>query len=216
MKKCENPLIPEITKTCKKRMFNLSSIKLPEGIKKKCVWCLGSLSGQQRRWCGEECVNAAQAWGYPQKEYGLGVLLIRQEFKCKICSFDWGTIIEEMYKRPKVPYGMVSHREKWRTVFSYWLTKALKDHMHSHDKPHRIEVDHILAISKGGQSLGLDNHQAICFDCHKAKTKIDNSGPRKNKVDKSSTVEDTDIKRSQYDETSADKLCDDSNDNSGD
>ena len=43
------------------------------------------------------------------------------------------------------------------------------------------EVDHIVPISKGGEALGLDNHQAICKTCHKAKTKIDNSGPRKKK-----------------------------------
>lgn len=44
------------------------------------------------------------------------------------------------------------------------------------------EVDHIVPISKGGQALGFDNHQAICKLCHKAKTKIDNSGPRKKKT----------------------------------
>ena len=44
------------------------------------------------------------------------------------------------------------------------------------------EVDHIVPIYKGGQSLGLDNHQCICYTCHKAKSKIDNSGPRKKRV----------------------------------
>lgn len=179
MKKCENPLIPEITKTYKKRIFNLSSIKLPEGLRKKCVWCLGELKGQQRRWCSNECVEAAQAWGNPQKEQGLGILLIRQEFKCNVCAFDWGAVVEEMYRKPKIPYGMAEVKDKWRTAFSYWLVGRLKDNMHINDPAHRIEVDHIMAISKGGQSLGLENHQAICYTCHKIKTKSDLSGKRK-------------------------------------
>lgn len=183
MKKCENPLIPEITKTYKKRIFNLSSIRLPEGVKKRCVWCLGPLKGAQRRWCGEECVNAASAWGNPQKEYGLGLLLIRQNFKCDMCQFDWGAVVEKMYEKPRTPYGMVECKDTWRTKFSYWLTSKLKDEMHATDKPHRIEVDHVLAISKGGQSLGLDNHRALCYSCHKIKTKSDLSGKRKKRED---------------------------------
>lgn len=178
MKKCENPNIAIYTQSHKKRIFNLSSIRLPEGLKKKCVWCLGDLKGQQRRWCGNECVEAASAWGNPQKEYGLGILLIRQNFKCNTCQFDWGAVVEAMYQKPRVPYGMVECKDTWRTKFSYWLTVKLKDEMHMTDLPHRIEVDHVLAISKGGQALGLDNHQAICYTCHKVKTKQDLSGKR--------------------------------------
>lgn len=44
------------------------------------------------------------------------------------------------------------------------------------------EVDHIVPISKGGQSLGLENHQAICYTCHKIKSKADNSGPKPKKT----------------------------------
>lgn len=160
-------------------MFNLSSIKLPEGLKKRCVWCLGPLSGMQRRWCGEACISSASAWAYPQKEYGLGVLMIRQGFKCNICAFDWGVIVEEMFKQPRIPYGASEVKDTWRTTFSYWLMVRLKNHMHDHDKAHRLEVDHIIPIYKGGQSLGLENHQILCFNCHKSKTKKDLSGKRK-------------------------------------
>lgn len=185
MKKCENPLIPEITLTYKKRIFNLSSIKLPEGLKKHCVWCLKDLKGTlSRRWCGDDCVEAASAWGNPQKEFGLGNLLIRQNFKCNTCQFDWGAIVELIYQKPKVPYGIVKYKDTWRTEFSYWVTRALKNSMHVYDPTRKPEVDHILAISKGGQSLGLDNHQAICYTCHKTKTRLDLSGKRSKKDDK--------------------------------
>jgi len=187
MKKCENPLIPELVKTVKKRQVNLSSLKLPDGMKRRCVWCLSILKGQQRRWCGQECVDSAMAWAYPQKEYGLSVLLIRQEFKCNICKFDYGEVVEKMYAGPRMPYSWSEMKDKWRTTMSYAIVARLKDHLHIYDKPHRLEVDHILAISKGGQSVGLDNHQAICFQCHKEKTKKDLSGKRRKKNEEHST-----------------------------
>lgn len=178
MKKCENPLIPELTKTHRKRIFHLSDIRLPEGLYKKCVWCLGPLKGAQRRWCGEECVNSAMAWGNPQKEYGLGVLLIRQNYKCNVCAFDFGAAVEAMFSGPKIPYGMADAKDNWRTVFSYWVVSRLKDYFHINDKPHRLEVDHIVPIYKGGLPLDIDNLQCLCYTCHKTKTKQDLSGKR--------------------------------------
>lgn len=192
MERCKNPQIAEITTTYKKRVFNLSDIVLPQGVYRKCVWCLGPLKGAQRRWCGDDCLNEAMAWGNPQKEYGLGVLLIRQNFKCNICSYDWGAIVEGIYAgEAKRPYGWVEAKDTWRFKFNFWLAKKLKYVMAKTDKDRRLEVDHILAISKGGQSVGLGNHQAICHLCHKEKTKVDNSGPRKKKLDKSDMVGDT-------------------------
>lgn len=178
MKKCENPLIPEITKTYKKRIFNLSSIKLPEGLKKKCVWCLGELKGAQRRWCGNDCVESAQAWGNPQKEYGLGILLIKQDFKCKSCQFDYGVVIEEMYKMPRIPYGLKEIKDKWRTALSFNLIRRLKQHMHQFYPLRKPEVDHIVPIYKGGLPLDVDNLNCLCYTCHKVKTKQDLSGKR--------------------------------------
>jgi hypothetical protein len=192
MKKCENPTIAEITTTYKKRTYNLSDLQLPQGVYKKCVWCLGSLPASRRRWCSDECTDSAMAWATPQKEHGLGHLLLRQNFKCNVCAFDWGEVVENIYATyVKTPYGWVEARDTWRFKFSYWLTRRLKATMAAKDKDHRLEVDHVLAISKGGQSLGLDNHQAICHLCHKTKTKVDNSGPRKKKVDKTDPVGDT-------------------------
>lgn len=184
MKKSENPSIPEITTTYKKRAYSLSNLELPQGIYKRCVWCLGQLEGARRRWCGDECLNSALAWGNPQKEEGLGFLLIRQEFKCNVCAFDWGAVIEGLYLLPRTPYGLVEAKKTWRTKFSYYISRRLKMVMAETDPDHRPEVDHVLAISKGGQSIGLENVRVLCHLCHKAKTKLDNSGPRKKKVDK--------------------------------
>lgn len=181
MKKSENPLVDEITKTYTKRVYHLSSLKLPEGLKKCCVWCLKDLSGTlSRRWCGDaECVNSALAWSNPQKEYGLGVLLLRQNFKCNHCSFDYGAVVESFYAGPKIPYGLKEVKNTWRTTFSYWLVHKLKQHMHAHDPMHKPEVDHVVPIYKGGLSLNVDNLNCLCYACHKVKTKSDLSGKRK-------------------------------------
>ena len=53
-KKPNNPRIELLTKSYKDRAFNLSSIKLLDGLVKCCVWCLQPLKGMQRRWCGVE------------------------------------------------------------------------------------------------------------------------------------------------------------------
>ena len=179
MKKHENPFIDEITKTYTKRIFHLSSIKLPEGLTKKCVWCLGELKGAQRRWCGDECVESAQAWAHPQKEQGLWNLFQKQDFKCKSCQFDYAAVIEEMFKQPKLPYGFKEYKDTWRTKFSYWVITKLKQHLHASDPEHNPEVDHVVPIYKGGLSLSVDNLQCICYTCHKVKTKTDLSGKRK-------------------------------------
>jgi hypothetical protein len=111
---------------------------------------------------------------YPQKEDSLKFLLIRQEWKCSDCQFDYRPILEGIlekeYKRypstPKIPLEELP----------WWYLKRLKSAAPKDRKP---EVDHILAISKGGQSIGLENVRCLCCVCHKKKSKIDNSGPRK-------------------------------------
>lgn len=172
-------MVEQVTKIHTRRVFHLSSLKLPEGLKKKCVWCLGDLVGKQRRWCSDAaCVNSALAWANPQKEYGLGVLLIRQGFKCKDCAYDYGSIIEEMYRQPKIPYGIKESQNNWRATFSYWVIVKLKQHMHAYAPERKPEVDHVTPIYKGGLALEIDNLQCLCYICHKTKTKVDLSGKR--------------------------------------
>ena len=117
------------------------------------------------------------AWGYPQKEEGLFFLLKRQDWKCNQCAYDYKPFIEERIINKY--YG--THSKNDLTVFNFYLIKRLKKMI---ERSLRPEVDHILPISKGGQSLGLENHQCLCFTCHKTKSKVDNSGPRKKKLTK--------------------------------
>ncbi len=129
------------------------------------------------------------AWAYPQQEENLGQLLIRQGYRCNVCLFDWGAVVEDLISRPKPPYGLAGvDTTKFRAQYTYWIVKQLKRHMAAHDPDHRLEVDHITAIARGGLALDPANHQCICFLCHKAKSKIDNSGPRKKRRKKTAQM----------------------------
>lgn len=156
----------------------LQPIKLPElnakgKPKRLCAWCaVGELFNGNQKYCGQECSNSAMAWAYPQKEDALRFLLLRQSWKCLLCQYDYLPAIEAIVARDRSMLGAGFELAK----LPWYYLKRLKDKV---PKEHRPEVDHIIPIYKGGASLGLDNHQAICYTCHKAKSKVDNSGPRK-------------------------------------
>lgn len=179
-KKSNNPKIEELTKSQTKRQYSLSRVQPPkvEG-KRYCVWCTEKiLTHGNQKYCSTECSTNMMAWGYPQKEEGLGLLLMRQDFKCNICQHDWAPVVQDIINNRLI--SPVSRNYDFKNNYNGALIKLLKNKVESAQAP---EVDHIVPVHKGGQSLGLENHQAICYTCHKTKSKIDNSGPRKKKVD---------------------------------
>jgi len=180
-KKSGNPKVEELTKSIKDRAYNLSClkpIKLDElNIKGKpkrlCAWCAEvEIVNLNQKYCCNNCSTSAMAWAYPQKEDSLKYLLIRQDWKCLVCQYDYKPLLEAMVEKDKI-----RHRAHFELdVLPWYYFKRLKKQVPKNKKP---EVDHVIPISKGGESLGISNHQLLCYDCHKAKTKIDNSGPRK-------------------------------------
>lgn len=177
-----NPKVEELTKSVRTRTCNLSylkAIKLPElndkgNPRRLCAWCaVVEIFSRSQKYCSTECSNCAMAWAYPQKEDALRFLLLRQDWKCAVCQHDYKPTIEAITAKDRrmVP-AMTLDNIPW-----YYL-KRLKEHVPKQVRP---EIDHIIPISRGGASLGIDNHQAICYGCHKAKSKIDNSGPRRKK-----------------------------------
>lgn len=180
MKLPKNPNIEIYTKNSKDRAFSLSSIKLPDGLKKKCVWCLDDLKGLQRRWCkDDECVKAALAWGRPQSAHGLYELLKRQNYMCKSCPISWKEYMEKAITKNSKFFGVEDLHSRDIDLVMRRFRRLIPRNI-------RPEVDHILAISLGGTALGLENHQILCAGCHKEKTKKDikekfakNGNPRK-------------------------------------
>jgi hypothetical protein len=114
------------------------------------------------------------AWAHPQSEHGLGMLLIRQGYLCAGCQHDYSPEAQKLKDSRPEYYSDLD----FLSEFDWGFVKRLKERM---PRELRLEVDHVIPIYKGGTSLGLDNHQALCNSCHKAKTKIDNTGPRKKK-----------------------------------
>lgn len=169
----------ELTKSYTDRQFAISGLKhvTREDGSKGCVWCGDPLKTKHhaQRYCKDKrCAPSAHVWGYPQSTEGLNILLIKQNFCCNSCGYDYKPFLETVIIGKF--YGTGSAWGKYLTESNYYVTKRLKERIDPSRKP---EVDHIVPIYKGGQALGLDNHQAICYLCHKAKTKTDLSGKRK-------------------------------------
>lgn len=169
-KPSNNPRVAEITAECRDRSCHLDRLQ-PVFINevKHCAWCAEvEIRKGNQKYCSIQCNDSAMAHFYPQKENALLFLLIRQDFKCSACKYDY---------RPALQ-GISDHRKLTGSLedLPWWAAKRLKNQVPPDKKP---EVDHVIAITNGGTSLGLGNHQAICFSCHKLKTSKDLSGPRK-------------------------------------
>src|SRR5271165_4864104 len=90
-KKSGNPKVEELTKSHKERTYHLTSLSVIkiEG-KRFCVWCgVKQLSHGNQKYCSDICRDSALAWAQPQKEANLAILLIRQDYKCNLCQFDY-------------------------------------------------------------------------------------------------------------------------------
>lgn len=175
-KKSANPQVEELTKSHRERSYNLTNLKVVtvEGLR-RCAWCTeGKLNHGNQKYCTTECSRSAMAWAYPQKEENLAALLIKQDYKCNECKFDYVPYMDQIAQADGRAHSTAIN--DWRTEYIWYYYKRLK---HNVPKEHRPEVDHIVPIYKGGASLGIDNHQCICYSCHKTKTGKDLSGKRK-------------------------------------
>lgn len=175
-----NPKVIELIKSIKDRSYYLGSIQpiklneLTEKGKPKrlCAWCAEiELFHGNQKYCSNNCSNSAMATFYPQKEDALRFLLIRQDWKCGHCQFDYKPVMEQIIEVDRKRYG-----GSWELSDLPWhYFKRLKNRC---DKANKPEIDHIIPIYKGGTSLGLENHKILCSACHLNKTKVDLSGKR--------------------------------------
>src|ERR1700693_3398144 len=169
-----NPRVKEITETWTERsysLYHLKVIKLPElnsrgKIKRLCAWCAEGEAFGNQKYCNMLCMNSATAWAYPQKEDGLRFLLIRQEWKCVGCGFDYLPTFKECLSRDRY----YRSNEFDPDIVAWYFFKNLKRRVPKERKP---EIDHVVPIYKGGTSLGISNHQIVCYACHKIKTAQD-------------------------------------------
>lgn len=184
-KPTSNPRIEALTKSCRQRSLLLSRLNPHKDDlgRRWCTWCgVVEIKKSNQKYCSSACSLAIFAWANPQIGNGLHYLLSRQDWQCRLCNYSYMEVLratmtycnQRNYLIPQV--GKDDSRR-----FMRWF----KDFCPEERKP---EVDHVVPIHKGGQAIGFDNHQAICAFCHKRKTKVDLSGPKKKKETKDATV----------------------------
>lgn len=173
-KPSKNEKVEEITKSHKERSITLDAVRPIKTVdgKRMCAWCTETqLHHGNQKYCTDQCRDSAMAWAYPQKEDALRYLLLRQDWKCFDCQYNYKPTMERIVERDRREIGAAFDLDS----VPWYYIKRLKSITPQERKP---EVDHVVPISKGGTSLGLGNHRCLCYSCHKAKTKIDNSGKR--------------------------------------
>lgn len=169
---CKNPIATELKKNNNRRYGSPAKFKK---IKKDgldyCAWCgEGRVRGNQK-YCTQACKDNCYAFTGPQSPEGLEYHLQEQEFKCAGCGFDYNDLIKEMNtqysKRNIVHYTPDGRAARW------FFDKLRYRVEIKYGKDKSPEVDHIIPIALGGESIGFDNHQVLCHECHKNKTKTD-------------------------------------------
>ena len=162
-----NPLVHEITKLSKLRTVTLSGLKVPErNGKRYCFWCNETelVGRKDKKYCSPKCKNATWEWSAPQKDACARHFLVRQDYKCKGCAYDWKPLAQDLNGKYWTSYVELSEECSTR------LYRLLKNRA---PEERRLEVDHVLAISLGGASVDPENLQILCRTCHKSKTKSD-------------------------------------------
>lgn len=168
-----NPKAIDLIKSCTYRYISLDNIEplILDGVK-LCAWCHSNKT-KGPKYCGKDCAKSARAHFFPQMEDSLNYLLMRQDFKCAHCQYDWNPLVLQLLKNGRV----YDKPNDYKTQLSYWLMRRIKSKSPSDRKP---EIDHRVPIYKGGAplSINLEGLDCLCYTCHKGKTKIDLSGKR--------------------------------------
>lgn len=128
-----------------------------------CKWCAKNPVYGQRQYCSDDCKFSMYVFAYPQVFPATRILMERQNFKCAKCSFNYMPFVEEaiddLTKRLDVSFNWDEH--------SYSVLEKVKKEVPEERKP---EVDHIIQVSEGGDTFGLNNVEILCALCHKSKT----------------------------------------------
>lgn len=181
---CGNPKVTELKKGDGRRYTNATNFKkiIKDGLK-YCAWCGENRVSGNRKYCNDACRDNCYAFIAPQKEYGLEYHLQTQDFKCADCKFDYRQTMDKMntaYKKR----GLKGWDECDIEASPYYFSRLKYRVEIEHGRNKKPEVDHIVPIALGGDPVGFDNHQVLCYDCHKNKTKLDVSAIAQMRRDK--------------------------------
>lgn len=169
---CKNPKVNELKKGDGRRNINAERFKkiVKDGVS-YCAWCSDKPVTGNRKYCNDQCRDNCYAFINPQKELGLEYLLQSQDLRCAGCNFDYKPMIDNISEKYRKRNIRGFEEEGYSNIRLFKLLKAVVENLHGRGK--KPEVDHIVPIALGGDPVGFDNHQVLCYDCHKDKTKID-------------------------------------------
>ena len=130
------PKNPHVFEIVKSNTKRSLALDKIRGEKGCCKWCTGKIENNRKKYCSEDCKQSAWAFFYPQK-YAYQFLIKRQSGCCAHCAYDFKSGIKKWH------YGQGGY-----------------------DIVDQGDVDHIIPIHKGGEILGIENHQLLCRECH--------------------------------------------------
>jgi hypothetical protein len=139
------------------RSFNMFVLQKTE--KGMCAWCNEfPVTKKNAKYCDRDCGDSAMVYCYPQDKHSKGFMLLKQNFKCSICSEDFSEYIRDQIRRNE-------ERTSYRMPLNIWGIGTWIAHL--------MDADHKVAIVNGGAGLGVDNIHLICKPCHVKKTSQD-------------------------------------------
>lgn len=132
---------------------------------KHCKWCAKNPAYGQKQYCSEDCKFSMYVFAYPQTFPATRILMERQNFKCAVCKYDYMPFVEDAMVEieSNLEHGEVFDWDER----SFGVLERVNRTVPEERKP---EVDHIIQVSEGGETFGLNNVEIKCKSCHKTKT----------------------------------------------
>ena len=124
-----------------------------------CKWCAQKPVYGQRQYCSEDCKFSMYVFTYPQTFPATRILMERQNFKCATCSYDYMPFVETAID---IITTTLESAFDW-DEHSYSVLERVKKTVPEERKP---EVDHVIQVSEGGDTFGLNNVEILCHNCH--------------------------------------------------
>lgn len=133
---------------------SLKEVKKNAEGKNLCRYCNGVVTPPRRSFCSKECVHE---WSIRSStSYARSCARRRDKGICAICKLDTTKLRKELNRLP--------------TAERYVRAAELGIPKHRAYRKSLWDLDHIIPVSEGGGSCGLENLRTLCLPCHRKVT----------------------------------------------
>lgn len=136
---------------------SLKTVKKNADGRNLCRYCSAIVQPPRRTFCSAVCVHEWKIRSH--SGYARGCVRKRDRSICQLCKRDCLALRKKLNTMPgpermeeAARLGIPKHRAYRKSLW---------------------DVDHIIPVSEGGGSCGLENLQTLCWKCHQEKTKQD-------------------------------------------